>query len=102
MGNLRTKDLTKIGYTNNQLISLTLGIAAKYFKHHNNQQIIDVLTVIKENPTLYLEDEITGKIAAKIGTNYGIVGPILMAYELLSVVPVPMKKQIIDYVDPVH
>jgi len=66
MGNLKTKDLTKIGYTNNQLISLTLGITAKYFKHYTNQQIIDVLTAIKENPTLYLEDEVTRKIAAKI------------------------------------
>lgn len=66
MGNLKTKDLTKIGYANNQLISLALGIAAKHFKHQSNQELIALLTEIKSNPEQYLNDEITGKIAAKI------------------------------------
>lgn len=66
MGNLKTKDLTKIGYANNQLISLALGIAAKYFKHQSNGELIALLTDIKSNPEQYLNDEITGKIAAKI------------------------------------
>ncbi|WP_295796736.1 RtcB family protein [Mucilaginibacter sp.] len=66
MGNLKTKDLTKIGFANNQLISLALGIASKHFKHHTNSQIIDVFTEIKNNPQLYLDDEVTGKIAAKV------------------------------------
>ena len=66
MGNLKTKDLTKIGYANNQLISLALGIASKHFKHHTNNQIIEVFTGIKNNPEQYLDDEVTGKIAAKV------------------------------------
>jgi tRNA-splicing ligase RtcB len=66
MGNLKTKDLTKIGYANNQLISLALGIASKRFKHHSNEQLTALLTDIKNNPEQYLDDEVTGKIAAKI------------------------------------
>ncbi|MCO5945771.1 RtcB family protein [Mucilaginibacter flavidus] len=66
MGNLKTKDLTKIGFANNQLISLALGIASKHFKRHTNKQIIEVFTGIKNNPEQYLDDEVTGKIAAKV------------------------------------
>ncbi|MEP6613949.1 MAG: RtcB family protein [Mucilaginibacter sp.] len=66
MGNLKTKDLTKIGFANNQLISLALGIASKHFKHHTNNQIIEVFTDIKNNPEQYLDDGVTGKIAAKV------------------------------------
>jgi len=66
MGNLKTKDLTKIGFANNQLISLALGIASKHFKHQTNDQIIAVFTDIKNNPGQYLDDEVTGKIAAKV------------------------------------
>lgn len=66
MGTLKTKDLTKIGFTNNQLISLVLGIASKHFKHHSNDKLIELLIVIKNNPELYLNDEITGKIAMKV------------------------------------
>ena len=66
MGNLKTKDLSKIGYHNNQLRSLVIGIASKNFKHHTNQQLIELLTLIKNNPEAYLEDELTQKIAEKI------------------------------------
>jgi tRNA-splicing ligase RtcB len=66
MGTLKTKDLTKIGYTNNQLISLVLGIASKHFKHHSIDKLTELLMDIKNNPELYLNDEITGKIARKV------------------------------------
>lgn len=66
MGNLRTKDLSKIGYNNDQLRSLVIGIAAKNFKHHSKQQLLDLLTAIQHNPKAYLDDELTRKIAEKI------------------------------------
>jgi tRNA-splicing ligase RtcB len=88
MGNLKTKDLTKIGFANNQLISLALGIASKHFKHHTNNQIIEVFTDIKNNPEQYLDDEVTGKIAAKvIGKSDA---PAFKAFDLQTV-PAPYK-----------
>lgn len=66
MGNLRTKDLSKIGYDNDQLRSLVIGIAAKNFKHHSKQQLLDLLVDIRNNPGAYLDNELTAKIAEKI------------------------------------
>lgn len=88
MGNLKTKDLTKIGFANNQLISLALGIASKHFKHHSNEQLIELLTNINNNPERYLDDDITGKIAAKvIGKT---TAPAFKTFDLMPV-PAPYK-----------
>ena len=48
MGNLRTKDLSKIGYHNDQLRSLVIGIASKNFKHHSKQQLLEPLTKVSQ------------------------------------------------------
>jgi tRNA-splicing ligase RtcB (3'-phosphate/5'-hydroxy nucleic acid ligase) len=66
MGNLRTKDLSKIGYHNDQLRSLVIGIASKNFKHHSKQQLLDLLVDIKNNPEAFLENELTSKIAERV------------------------------------
>src|ERR1700712_5437081 len=66
MGNLRTKDLSKIGYHNDQLRSLVIGIASKNYKHHSKQQLLDLLVEIKSNPEQFLGDELAGKIAEKV------------------------------------
>jgi tRNA-splicing ligase RtcB len=66
MGNLRTKDLSKIGYHNDQLRSLVIGIASKNFKHHSKQQLLDLLVDIKNHPEVYLDNELTAKIAEKV------------------------------------
>lgn len=57
MGNLRTKDLSKIGYHNDQLRSLVIGIAAKNFKHYTKQQLLELLENIKNDPGAFLENE---------------------------------------------
>jgi tRNA-splicing ligase RtcB len=66
MGNLKTKDLSKIGYHDDQLRSLVIGIASKNFKKHSKQQLLDLLVNIKNNPERFLDNELTGKIAEKI------------------------------------
>ncbi|MBS7567088.1 RtcB family protein [Mucilaginibacter sp. Bleaf8] len=80
MGNLKIKDLTKIGYTDNQLRSLVVGIAAKNFKHHTPEQLLCLLADILQQPEQYLNDPAAGKIAEKI------IGkpeePVFTAYEL--------------------
>jgi tRNA-splicing ligase RtcB len=80
MGNLKTKDLSKIGYHNDQLRSLVIGIAAKNFKHHSKAQLLDLLVNIKNNPEAFLENELTSKIAEKV---IGKVNePLFKAFEL--------------------
>ncbi len=66
MGNLRTKDLSKIGYHNDQLRSIVISVASKNFKHHSKQQLLDLLVNIKNDPEAFLDDELTSKIAEKV------------------------------------
>lgn len=66
MGNLKIKDLTKVGYTNDQLRSLVIGIATKHFKHHSKEELLTLLINIQQSPEQYLGKDITGKIAEKI------------------------------------
>lgn len=66
MGNLRTKDLSKIGYLNDQLRSLVIGIAAKNFKHYSKERLLDLLVNIKNDPEAFLDNELTVKIAEKV------------------------------------
>lgn len=80
MGSLRTKDLSKIGYHNDQLRSLVIGVASKNFKHHSKQQLLDLLVKIKNDPEAFLDNELTSKIAEKIIGKVG--GPSFKTYEL--------------------
>jgi tRNA-splicing ligase RtcB len=64
MSTIKAKELSKIGYTNDQARSLVINIVSKYFKHHSKEELITMLMDIKARPRAYLLDEITGKIAA--------------------------------------
>jgi tRNA-splicing ligase RtcB (3'-phosphate/5'-hydroxy nucleic acid ligase) len=63
MSNLKTKELRKIGYTNDQARSLALNITSKHFKHHSKQELMVLLTNIKDQPEAYINDPVLGKIA---------------------------------------
>jgi tRNA-splicing ligase RtcB len=63
MSILKTKELSKIGYTNDKARSLVINIISKHFKHHTKTEIIDLLINILKQPQDYINDEITGKIA---------------------------------------
>lgn len=63
MSILKTKELSKIGYTNDKARSLVINIISKHFKHHSKAEIINLLRHILEQPEDYINDEITGKIA---------------------------------------
>ena len=88
MGNLRTKDLSKIGYHNDQLRSLVIGLTAKNFKHHSKQQLLDLLVDIKHRPESFLADELTRQIAEKVIGK--IDAPLFTSYALRNE-PVPCK-----------
>ncbi|SJZ58024.1 tRNA-splicing ligase RtcB [Chitinophaga eiseniae] len=64
MSGLKTKELSKIGYTDDRARSLVINIMARHFKHHDNAAIIQLLTDIKARPADFLQDEVLGKIAA--------------------------------------
>jgi len=63
MSNLKTKELSKLGYTNDKARSLVITIVSKHFKHHTKSEIITLLINIKNKPEDYVNDEIVGKIA---------------------------------------
>ncbi|MES2458105.1 MAG: RtcB family protein [Bacteroidota bacterium] len=63
MSILKTKELSKIGYTNDKARSLVINIVSRYFKHQSKAEITELLTNILNSPENYLNDEITGKIA---------------------------------------
>ncbi len=63
MSNLKTKELSKIGYTNDKARSLVINIISRHFKHHSKIELITLLTNIKNKPKAYIDDEIVGKIA---------------------------------------
>jgi tRNA-splicing ligase RtcB len=63
MSTLKAKDLSKIGYTNDQARSLVINMISKHFKHHSKEELVELLTNIKASPETYIKDEITGKIA---------------------------------------
>jgi tRNA-splicing ligase RtcB (3'-phosphate/5'-hydroxy nucleic acid ligase) len=64
MASLKTKELSKIGYTNDRARSLVINIISKHFKHHTKEQLTALLTDIKNNPAQYVADEHVGIIAA--------------------------------------
>lgn len=80
MGNLKTKDLSKIGYHNDQLRSLIIGVAAKNFKHHSKEQLLDLLVNIKNDPGAYLDNELTARIAEKVIGKTDV--PLFKAFDL--------------------
>lgn len=64
MSILKTKELSKLGYTNDIARSLAINILSKYFKHSTKTELVTLLTSIKNDPQAYVNHEILGSIAA--------------------------------------
>ncbi len=64
MNNIKLKELSKMGYTNDQARSLALNITSKHYKHQSREEVIQLLLNIKQKPVAYIHDPILGKIAA--------------------------------------
>ncbi|WPU98298.1 RtcB family protein [Mucilaginibacter sp. cycad4] len=80
MGNLKTKELTQIGYAGNKQRSLAVNIIAKHFKHYSKAEVMNLLTGIRQQPDIYLNNEITGKIARTFICKAN--EPVAVSYEL--------------------
>lgn len=63
MGNIKPKDLSKLGYTNNVARSMAIELVAKYCKHQSQEEIIIILQDIIQHPEKYKQDAAWGKLA---------------------------------------
>lgn len=60
---IRTKDLSKIGYTNNVARSLAINITGKFCKHETKEQILATLVEVQESPEKFRDSEIWSPLA---------------------------------------
>ncbi|WP_370522528.1 hypothetical protein [Dysgonomonas sp. HDW5B] len=60
---IQSKELSKLGYTNNVARSLAINIVNKYCKHDSKEQIIKMLSDLLAYPDKYKDDEVWGKLA---------------------------------------
>lgn len=60
---LRGKDLRAIGYPEGPVISIAMNVMEKNFKHHTEEQALDILKEVLASPTDYKADEVLGLIA---------------------------------------
>lgn len=86
--NIRLKELSKLGYTDNVARSLALGIVSKHCKHDSKEEIILILTDLLDNPEKYKGNEIWGKLAEHFSPT--IVDKQFTVYNL-SDQPLPYK-----------
>ena len=63
MGNIKPKELSKLGYTDNVARSLAIELVAKHCKHHNQEEIIRLLQDIIVSPEKYKQDTLWGRLA---------------------------------------
>ena len=63
MGNIRPKELSKQGYTDNMARSIAIETVRKHCKHHSQEQITGILKQIIQKPEAYKADAIWGKLA---------------------------------------
>lgn len=63
MANIKTKELSKIGYTQDKARSLIINLVAKHCKHHSKEALLDLLIAIRETPEDFLTDEIWKPVA---------------------------------------
>jgi tRNA-splicing ligase RtcB len=62
---IKTKDLSKIGYTNDVTRSVAITIVTRYFKHISKEEVLDMLVELKNNPENYLQHEVLAPLANK-------------------------------------
>ena len=63
MSTLKTKELSRLGYTNDQARSLVINILSRHFKHHSKQEVTALLLDIKDHPEAYTKNDLLKKVA---------------------------------------
>ena len=78
MGNIKPKELSKLGYTDNVARSLAIELVAKHCKHHTQEEINHLLQDIIQSPEKYKLDAVWGRLAETLSPTKAEV----TAYEL--------------------
>jgi tRNA-splicing ligase RtcB len=63
---LRGKDLRSIGYPEGPVISIAMNVMEKNFKHHSEEEALNILKEILSSPADYAADETLGLIAQQL------------------------------------
>jgi tRNA-splicing ligase RtcB len=63
---LSGKQLRAIGYPGAPVISIAMKVMEKNYKHHSEEDALQILKSIFENPEEYLDDAVLGKIAEQL------------------------------------
>lgn len=63
MSNLRPKDLSKLGYTNDQARSIAIQIVARHYKHSSREEIGTLLAGLLQDPSAYSDHEFLRPLA---------------------------------------
>ncbi|MCF8336190.1 MAG: RtcB family protein [Bacteroidales bacterium] len=61
--NLRGKDLQRIGFVDDRVMSVAKNIMLKYYKHHNKAEALEILKKVHKNPNKFINHPQLGKIA---------------------------------------
>ena len=69
MGNIKAKELSKLGFTDNVARSVAIELVAKNCKHFSNEEICKLLHDINERPEQYRQDAVWGKLAQILSPN---------------------------------
>ena len=73
MGNIKPKELSKLGYADNVARSLAIELVAKHCKHHTQEEIIRLLQDIIQFPEKYKQDALWGRLAEVLSPTKAIV-----------------------------
>ena len=73
MGNIKPKELSKLGYTDNVARSLAIELVAKHCKHHTQEEIIRLLQDIIASPEKYKQDTLWGRLAETLSPTKAII-----------------------------
>lgn len=60
---LQSKDLRRIGFTENVSVSVAMQVMQQHYKHHSPEEAFGILESVLANPSEFLEDSILSKIA---------------------------------------
>ena len=63
MNTIKTKDLTKIGYTDNVARSIATTAVNRHCKHRNRQDVLAELADVMRNPANYAGNEVWGRLS---------------------------------------
>lgn len=63
MTQIKLKELSRLGFTDNQTRSLLVNTIAKHCKHTGRQELLEMLTALKTQPAQYRQHEVWGKVA---------------------------------------